>query len=205
MSGLWRLASRAFGPRKHVVGKDAQGNVYYWVKDRWSPVDGGVRRMVEYVEDDYYEAMTRLPGEWQAWLQFRREEPPTQAEQDMIELRKQRVAELVAEREAEEAKARLRRRTRDDPGEEAVGAGAAPAEGAADAAQRAARFLPGILGPGASVAASAAAASPATPSAPSAGALGANDERTPAPGSGAGDSYQPGLWSPGGAKARDPE
>ena len=183
MSGLWRLASRAFGPRRTVVGKDAQGNVYYWVKDRWSPVDGGVRRMVEYVEDDYYEGMTRLPGEWQAWLQFRREEPPTQAEQDMIERRKQRVAELVAEREAEEAKARLRRRTRDDPGEEAVGAGHPPAgaEGATDAAHRAARFLPGILGTGASSAAADADA---------------EAERTPAPGTGAGDTYRPGLWTP---------
>jgi len=81
------------------LGEDLQGNVYY-VEETGDPVNPD-KRTVELKDPD--SDVSKLPVQWQSWLNRRRAEAPTldelrKHEQSLLTL-KQRVAELKEEEE----------------------------------------------------------------------------------------------------------
>jgi len=55
------------------IGEDAYGNTYY--QERGEGYDGRARRWVTYTG---YTDASRVPPEWQGWLTYTSEEPPTE-------------------------------------------------------------------------------------------------------------------------------
>ncbi|XP_070563786.1 NADH dehydrogenase [ubiquinone] 1 alpha subcomplex assembly factor 2-like [Ptychodera flava] len=94
-----RSLLRSFRSAKKLVGTDHLGNKYYEVPERTTAF-GGHRRGRRFIEskfthDEYKPGM--VPIEWEAWIRWKRKEPPTAEEV----LGRERMTQIVKERAKE--------------------------------------------------------------------------------------------------------
>lgn len=89
----------SFKPRRltgDLIGKDYLGNKYYETPRRADSERTKPARYFEPAERDNFEQ--EMPAEWEAWLRYRRREPPSESEVlknlAMIQTKKKNAAEL---------------------------------------------------------------------------------------------------------------
>lgn len=83
---------------------DKVGNTYVIEPDPLNPARP-FKRMIE-AKDTIYDPSS-VPALWRSWLNFRREEPPTEKELEAYEAKQRNLAQKVAELEEEDAKLAL--------------------------------------------------------------------------------------------------
>jgi len=80
MKILWNSFVSSLKPRfarRKLIGEDYYGTKYYEEEIRYSARKRPPRYFVPVNKDDFEQ---ELPAEWEAWLRYRRKEPPTREE-----------------------------------------------------------------------------------------------------------------------------
>ncbi|XP_011882387.1 PREDICTED: mimitin, mitochondrial [Vollenhovia emeryi] len=101
MRVLWNSFVSSFKPRfarRKLMGEDYYGTKYYEEEIRYSARKRPPRYFVPVNKEDFEQA---LPAEWEAWLRYRRKEPPTREEIDanyrLAVTKKENAARLTEE------------------------------------------------------------------------------------------------------------
>ncbi|XP_011686671.1 PREDICTED: mimitin, mitochondrial [Wasmannia auropunctata] len=100
MQILWKTFLSAMKPRfarRKLMGEDYYGTRYYEEEIRYSARKRPPRYFVPVNKDDFEQ---ELPAEWEAWLRYRRKEPPTREEVEanyqVAQAKKENAAKLTA-------------------------------------------------------------------------------------------------------------
>ncbi|KAJ2903674.1 NADH-ubiquinone oxidoreductase assembly factor N7BML [Zalerion maritima] len=90
-----------------LVGKDLKGNTYWEFPDARGMAPGRMRRIVKYPRGTHL-SQVKVPPMWHQWLRHQRPQPPSIRDQQVEEVRQERIKILAAQADARwEAKPRI--------------------------------------------------------------------------------------------------
>mmetsp|Transcript_38448 Transcript_38448/g.62302 ORF Transcript_38448/g.62302 Transcript_38448/m.62302 type:complete len:200 (+) Transcript_38448:106-705(+) len=94
---------------QRFVGRDKAGNEYFLLGLR----DREPKRIIKYKEDA---EPSTIPIEWHLWMRYMRESPPSEAEIERMDQKREAFAKKVAEIEAADAKRAIQQKMNNDQG-----------------------------------------------------------------------------------------